>query len=440
MRVNESKQEILMNYLKASSGQLREREAQLEEDYDRMRSAGLSLDLTRGKPAPEQLDLSNELDGSVNGFYLLQNGTDVRNYGGILGIPEARTLGAEILGTKPDEVMVGGNSSLTLMFHYVAHMMLHREDCWRDEAETANGKIKFLCPVPGYDRHFTICETFGIEMINVPMLESGPDMDRVDELLKHDPLIKGIWCVPQYSNPTGITYSDDIVKRMAAAPKLAGRNFRIMWDNAYAVHHLSDTPEKLLSLMDACRSEDTTDNVVTFGSTSKITFAGSGIAFIGASPSNLAEFENYLSASIIGFDKVNQLRHVRFLKDLDTLSAHMEKHKAIIKPKFELVEKVLHEGLDGKGIATWTRPNGGYFVSLDTLPGLASEVVRLAGEAGVKLTPAGATFPYGIDPEDSNIRIAPTFPSLKELQQALQMLVLCIELASVRHMLNDQTG
>lgn len=426
-----------MNYLKASSEDLRELEAKLESNYDRMRDAGLSLDLTRGKPSPEQLDLSNELDQAIDGFYLLQDGTDARNYGGILGIPEARTLGAEILGTKFNETMVGGNSSLTLMFQYVAHMMRHREDCWQHEADTAHGKVKFLCPVPGYDRHFTICETFGIEMINVPTLDSGPDMDRVEELLKRDPLIKGIWCVPKYSNPTGLTYSDDVVKRMAAAPKLAGHNFTIMWDNAYAVHDLSDTPDRLLNLMDECRREDTIDNVVTLASTSKITFAGSGIAFLGASPSNLEKFEDFLSASIIGFDKVNQLRHVRFLKDFDSLRAHMERHKAIIKPKFELVDKVLHQGLDGKGIATWARPNGGYFVSLDTLPGVASEVVRLAGQAGVKLTPAGATFPYGIDPQDRNIRIAPTFPSLEELQQALEVLVLCIELASVRQALSD---
>lgn len=252
-------------------------------------------------------------------------------------------------------------------------------------------------------------------------------------------MIKGIWCVPQYSNPTGVTFSDDVVKRIAAAPKLAGQDFRIMWDNAYAVHHLSEMPVKLLNLMDECRREGTTDNVVTFGSTSKITFAGAGIAFLGTSPSNLTEFEDYLSTLTIGFDKVNQLRHVRFLKDMEHIRAHMEKHRAIIKPKFDLVHDMLRDGLGDKGIAQWTEPGGGYFVSLDTLPGLASRVVQLANDVGVKLTPAGSTFPYGVDPNDTNIRIAPTFPSLQELQQALQVLVLCIELASVRHLLDEHS-
>ncbi|MEX2488970.1 MAG: aminotransferase class I/II-fold pyridoxal phosphate-dependent enzyme [Pseudomonadales bacterium] len=425
-----------MHYPSTSSSELREVEAKLDTNYEKIRKAGLSLDLTRGKPSPEQLDLSNGLDGALKGFYLLQNGMDVRNYGGILGIPEARALGAEILGTAPDETMAGGNSSLTLMFHYIDHMFTHRPDSWAAESEAADDNIKFLCPVPGYDRHFTICEQFNIEMIAVPMSESGPDMDSVEGLLRDDPLIKGIWCVPQYSNPTGITFTDDVVKRMAAVPNLAGQNFRIMWDNAYAVHHLADTPDTLLSLMDECRHKGTTNNVVTFGSTSKVTFAGAGIAFLGTSPSNLAEFEHYLSTLTIGFDKVNQLRHVRFLKDMDHVRAHMDKHKSIIKPKFDLVDDMLHDGLGDKGIAEWTQPRGGYFVSLDTLPGLASRVVQLANDVGVKLTPAGATFPYGVDPNDTNIRIAPTFPSLQELQQALQVLVLCIELASVRHLLD----
>lgn len=427
-----------MHYPSTPSSELREVEAKLDAAYEKIRKAGLSLDLTRGKPSPEQLDLSNGLDGALNGFYLLQNGIDVRNYGSILGIPEARALGAEILGTAADETMVGGNSSLTLMFHYVDHMLRHRGDSWEAESEAAGDKVKFLCPVPGYDRHFTICEQFNIEMISVPMSESGPDMDAVESLLREDPLIKAIWCVPQYSNPTGVTFSNDVVKRMAAVPKLAGRNFRIMWDNAYAVHHLADTPDKLLSLMDECRHKGTTDNVVSFGSTSKVTFAGAGIAFLGTSPSNLAEFEHYLSTLTIGFDKVNQLRHVRFLKDMDHVRAHMDKHKAIIKPKFDLVDDMLQDGLGDKGIAEWTQPRGGYFVSLDTLPGLASRVVQLANDVGVKLTPAGATFPYGVDPNDTNIRIAPTFPSLQDLQQALQVLVLCIELASVRQLLDGE--
>ncbi len=366
---------------------------------------------------------------------MLQDGTDVRNYGGLLGIPEARALGAEMLGTAPGETLAGGNSSLNLMYHFVAWMMLHRQDAWQQDAAREGGKIKFLCPVPGYDRHFTICERFDIEMINVTMREDGPDMDQVEALLGRDPLIKGIWCVPKYSNPTGQTYADEVVRRMALAPGLAGQNFRIMWDNAYAVHHLSDTPDTLPNLMDECRRTEATDNVAIFGSTSKITFAGAGISFMATSTTNLAGFERYLGASIIGFDKVNQLRHVRFLKDMEHLEAHMRKHKAIIKPKFDLVDELLTGAIGGQGIAEWTRPNGGYFISLDTLPGVASEVVALAADAGVKLTPAGATFPYGVDPEDRNIRIAPTFPPMHELRQALEVLIVCVQLASVRQLL-----
>ncbi|MBD3648021.1 MAG: aminotransferase class I/II-fold pyridoxal phosphate-dependent enzyme [Pseudomonadales bacterium] len=423
-----------MNLLNASRQELEDLQTGLESRYDEIRQAKLSLDLTRGKPASEQLDLSNDLDGVLQGFYLLQDGTDVRNYGGLLGIPEARELFAGVLGVKPAEIMVAGNSSLTLMYDYVAHMM---RTCWREEALEAGDKIRFLCPVPGYDRHFTICETFDIEMINVPMLDTGPDMDRIEALLERDPLIKGIWCVPKYSNPTGCTYSDETVKRMAAAPKLAGENFRIMWDNAYAVHHLSDEGDKLLNIMEECRREETTDNIVILGSTSKVTFAGAGVAFLGTSSTNLTAFEKFLSASLIGFDKVNQLRHVRFLKDMDNLEAHMNRHKEIIKPKFDVVESMLSDALDESGIARWTRPNGGYFISLDTLPGLASEVVKLASDAGVKLTPAGATFPYGVDPEDRNIRIAPTYPSLTELKKALDALIICVQLASVRKLLAE---
>jgi aspartate/methionine/tyrosine aminotransferase len=420
-----------------SEDKLRSLHAGLSDAYDQIKSQALSLDLTRGKPSAAQLDLSNELDGILEGFFMLQDGTDVRNYGGILGIPEARRLGADIFGLAPAEVMVGGNSSLTLMYQYIDFMHRYADRCWHDEAVRENARVKFLCPVPGYDRHFTICEHFGIEMITVPLIDGGPHMDQVEELVKHDRLIKGIWCVPKYSNPTGHTYSDETVVRMARLATLAGENFRVMWDNAYTVHHLADKPDELANLMEHARSAGTANNVVMLASTSKVTFAGAGIAFLGTSEENLAAFEKFLAASVIGFDKVNQLRHVRFLRDMDTILAHMEKHKHILRPKFDLVESVLAEHLGGKGIARWTRPNGGYFVSLDTLPGTAREVIRLAADAGVKLTPAGATFPYGIDPEDRNIRIAPSFPPLDQLEKALQVLVLCVQLASVNKILKE---
>ncbi len=410
-----------------SISDLESRQAVLQGEYDEVKAAKLSLDLTRGKPATAQLDLSNELDGILEGFFLLQDGTDVRNYGGILGIPEARELGATILGIDSESVMVGGNSSLTMMYNYVSHMLTR----WQEE----DGTIKFICPVPGYDRHFTICEQLGIEMITVGFTDDGPDMDAIDSLMASDPMIKGIWCVPRYSNPTGHSYSDEVVKRFAKLGKSAGNHFRIIWDNAYAVHHLADTPDRLTNLLAACEKEDTSDSVVMFASTSKVTFAGSGISFVGTSAQNLSDFEAFLSTQLIGFDKVNQLRHVRFLKDADAIKAHMEKHKDIVQPKFAMVEQKLDSALAGKGVASWTKPKGGYFVSLDTTYGVADEVVELAADAGVKLTPAGATFPYGQDPDNSNIRIAPTYPPIAELDKAMDVFVLCLELATVTHLI-----
>ena len=400
---------------------LRARQSELQDLFDTYVDAGLRLDLTRGKPAAEQLDLSNDLDGILEGFYLLQGGTDVRNYGGILGIPEARQLGAEFIGATSEQVMVGGNSSLNLMYQYVEHMMPH----WRGEP------VKFLCPVPGYDRHFTICEHFDIEMITVPLNDDGPDMQQVQELVSQDATIKGIWCVPKYSNPTGNTYSKEIVEQFAEIPKVAGDNFRIFWDNAYAVHDLVEQGDELPSLITAAEKAGTTDSVVMLGSTSKVTFAGAGISFLATSTSQLAAFEKFLSNQMIGFDKVNQLRHVRFLKDSDGIKAHMAKHRDIIKPKFELVLNMLEKHLAGKNMASWNSPRGGYFISLDTRPGLATTIISMAADAGVKLTPAGATFPYGKDPENKNIRLAPTFPELAELESAMDVFVTCVELASL---------
>lgn len=399
----------------------RARQSELLDIFDTYIDAGLKLDLTRGKPAPEQLDLSNDLDGILEGFYLLQGGTDVRNYGGILGIPEARQLGAEFMGAKSEQVMVGGNSSLNLMYQYVEHMMAH----WGGEP------VKFLCPVPGYDRHFTICEHFDIEMITVPLNADGPDMQQVKELVSKDAAIKGIWCVPKYSNPTGNTYSKEVVEQFAEIPKVAGDNFRVFWDNAYAVHDLVEQGDELPSLMTAAEKTGTTDNIVMLGSTSKVTFAGAGISFLATSTSQLTAFEKFLSDQMIGFDKVNQLRHVRFLKDIDGIKAHMAKHRDIIKPKFDLVMKKLEEHLAGKNMASWNSPRGGYFISLDTRPGLATTIISMAADAGVKLTPAGATFPYGKDPENTNIRLAPTFPGLAELESAMDVFVTCVELASL---------
>ena len=407
------------------------RQAELETEYAVFKMTGLSLDLTRGKPSPEQLDLSNGLDGVLEGFFLLQDGTDVRNYGGILGIPEARQLGADILSLQPSQVLVGGNSSLTLMYNLITHMVPQ----WQSQAQASNSKVKFICPVPGYDRHFTICKFFDIEMINVSFLPSGPDMETIEELVANDPMIKGIWCVPKYSNPSGHSYDEDTVKRFAKLGNLAGENFRIMWDNAYVAHHLTDKPARLNDLMALARDAGTEDSVVMFASTSKVTFAGAGISFLGTSEKNLNAFEKFLVPQVISFDKVNQLRHVRFLKDLNNLTAHMNKHRTLLKPKFDLVQKKLQAAIGDKDIAEWNSPDGGYFISLNTLPGIASVVVDLAAAAGVKLTPAGATYPYGLDPENRNIRIAPTFPSLEDLEKALDVFVVCLELASLNSLL-----
>ena len=400
-----------------------ERLAELQSAYDTYVDAKLKLDLTRGKPSAQQLDLANELDGILSGFYLLQDGSDVRNYGGILGIPEARALGADLLGVIPAQVMVGGNSSLTLMYQYIEHRLA----AWRAVSPT----VKFLCPVPGYDRHFTICEHFGIEMINVPINHDGPDMDVIEQLVTEDESIKGIWCVPKYSNPTGHTYPAQTVERFAALPEKAGAGFQVMWDNAYAVHDLEEDTVVLANLLSLADEAGTSDQVAIFASTSKITFAGAGIAFLATSATQLGAFEKYLTAQMIGFDKVNQLRHVRFLQDMDGIRAHMAKHRELIKPKFDLVLEKLDAALGGKELATWTRPSGGYFISLNTRPGIASRVVEMAGAAGVKLTPAGATFPYGKDPDNCNIRIAPTYPSIEELDKAMDVFVTCVELVSL---------
>ncbi|HEX4940780.1 MAG TPA: aminotransferase class I/II-fold pyridoxal phosphate-dependent enzyme [Candidatus Kapabacteria bacterium] len=418
----------------ASKQQLQAALADLESQYAGFQAAKLSLDLTRGKPNSAQLDLSNRLDGILDGQYKGADGTDSRNYGGLDGQPEAKALFCQMLGVKPEETLIGGNASLTLMFQTLnyAHNFGVRGagSAWNKE-----GKIKFLCPVPGYDRHFGICEELGIEMIPVAMDDNGPDMDQVEALVKADKLIKGIWCVPRFSNPSGIVYSDQVVERIAKLAKIAGPNFRIMWDNAYCIHAFHDDAQPLANVMDLARKHGTEDSLLIFGSTSKITFAGAGLAFMGASVENLKHFKKHLGIITIGPDKVNQLRHVKFFGDHAGLLDHMRKHAELLKPRFDAVIEHLNKGLKNTDMGSWTVPEGGYFVSFDSRPGLAKEIVRLADAVGVKLTPAGATFPYGKDPADRNIRLAPSFPTLADINKAMEVFVVCVQLASVRQKL-----
>jgi len=418
----------------ASVAQLREWESQLTEQYQAILAKKLNLDLTRGKPSAEQLNLSDELDGLLKGNYIAADGTDTRNYGGIDGLPEAKQLGANIMGVEPANVLVGGSSSLTLMFQMMltAHQFGLKDaaSAWKNE-----GEVKFICPVPGYDRHYTVCDQLGIKMINVPMTSTGPDMDAVEALLKTDKSIKGMWCVPKYSNPTGVVYSDETVERIAKLGQIASANFRVFWDNAYSVHDLTPDAPQLASILDATRRNGTEDSVVQFASTSKITHAGSGVAFVAASAANLAGFKKFLNSCTIGPDKVNQIRHTRLLPNKEALMAHMGKHAALLNPRFDAVLTALSKAFDGTDLGAWEKPVGGYFVSFDTRKNCAKETVRLAAEAGVKLTPAGATYPYGKDPEDRNIRIAPSVPTVPEVVGAMEVFVTCVKLASVKQQL-----
>ena len=408
---------------------LRARVAELETRYEEGRAKGLKLDMSRGKPGPEQLDLTLDMLECVNARdgYRTVNGTDTRNYGLLDGIPEAKAIFAEILGVGTENIIVGGNSSLNMMFDYIA--TAYARGICGGEPWSRQGAVKFLCPVPGYDRHFAITEYFGIEMLNIPMTESGPDMDRVEELVK-DPLVKGIWCVPMYSNPDGITYSDETVRRMAALSPAAA-DFRIIWDNAYAVHHLTDTPDTLLNIYEEAAARGKEDMVVQFASTSKISFPGSGIAAMAASPANVADVKKRMTVQTIGHDKLNMLRHARFFRDADGVREHMKLHAAILRPKFAAVLEALETHLGGKGITRWHKPNGGYFVSVNLMDGCAKETVRLLAEAGVVMTGAGATYPYGKDESDRNIRIAPSYPTLEELDAAMDIFILCIKIAAL---------
>lgn len=402
----------------------------LSQSYEKLQSKKLKLDMSRGKPCNSQLDLSAKLMTCLGeDDYKAIDGSDCRNYGGLDGLPEAKALFSSILERNAQEIIIGGNSSLTMMHDLLSRAMLHG----LPESEMPWSKlpqVKFLCPSPGYDRHFAICEHLGIEMITINYQDDGPDMDQVEQRVATDPAIKGIWCVPKYSNPTGITYSDTVVKRLATMPTKA-QDFRIFWDNAYTIHHLTNTPDQLLNILEICDKTGHPDRVFEFTSTSKISFPGSGIAIVTSSPKNISWLKKQLTIQTIGPDKLNQLRHIRFFKDQLGIEAHMNRHAAIIKPKFDLVLEILNSELGGENLASWSKPQGGYFISLDTLPGCAQEVVGKAAAAGVMLTPAGATFPYGKDPEDKNIRLSPTFPPLSELKQAMELIVLCVQLVSV---------
>ena len=416
-----------------SREELAARVAVLQDAYAQMQAKGLKLDMSRGKPGPEQLDLTLDMLECVNprDGYMTENGTDTRNYGLLDGIPEAKRLFADMLGMAPENVIVGGNSSLNMMFDYISGA--YSKGVCGAAPWGHQGAVKFLCPAPGYDRHFAVTEYFGFELIAVDMTESGPDMEQVEQLVQ-DPLVKGIWCVPMYSNPDGITYSDETVRRMARL-RPAAPDFRIMWDNAYCMHHLYDTPDTLLNVYEEAKAAGNEDIVVLFTSTSKISFPGSGMAAMAASPANIADVKKRMTVQTIGHDKLNMLRHARFFKDIEGIRAHMKLHAAILRPKFQMVLDTLEQQLGDTGIASWHKPNGGYFVSVNLMDGCARETVRLLKEAGVVMTGAGATYPYGKDPHDANIRIAPTYPPLDELKTAMELFCICAELVCAQKLL-----
>jgi aspartate/methionine/tyrosine aminotransferase len=424
-----------MQYSKMSKEELLTLMNELNQQYAEAKAKGLSLNMSRGKPSVTQLNVSLGLLDAINSSseLIALDGTDCRNYGGLDGIPEAKKLMADMMGTFPENVIVYGNASLNIMYDQIARAFTHgilggTPWCRLD-------KIKFLCPVPGYDRHFAITERFGFEMINIPMSEDGPDMDMVEEYVNNDEAVKGIWCVPKYSNPQGVTYSEETVKRFANL-KPAAKDFRIFWDNAYVIHHLyEDKQDEISDIISECAKAGNQDMVFEFSSTSKITFPGAGIAALASSIANIADIKKQLTVQTIGHDKLNQLRHVRYFKDIEGLHAHMKKHAALLRPKFETVLKVLDNELNGLDIGSWYAPNGGYFISFNAMAGCAKAIVARCQEAGVILTSAGATFPYGKDPKDSNIRIAPSFPTPEELAQAANLFVLCVKMVSVEKIL-----
>ena len=410
-----------------------ERKAELEslrEEYEKVKAKGYQLDMSRGKPAPNQLDLSMDmLSVDPNTLVHSRKGTDIRNYGELAGVDEAKELFAEILGLKQENIIMGGQSSLALMYDCIIKAYVFGvyggSRPWSQQ-----GKIRFLCPVPGYDRHFRITETFGIEMISIPMTPDGPDMKLVRKYVESDPTVKGIWCVPKYSNPQGYTYSAATVEAFAAL-KPAADDFRIFWDNAYVVHAFREQDDELVNIFDACARYGSEDMVYEFMSTSKVTFSGAGLAVIAASKANVDFLLKQMGVQTIGYDKINQLRHVHYLKNAEGVREHMNKLAEIIRPKFDCVINTLSRGLDGYEIGTWTNPNGGYFISYTGLSGTAKRCVQLCRDAGVKLTGAGAPFPYGIDPEDSTIRIAPSFPTVEQLKDSMEVFCICQKIAAL---------
>lgn len=408
------------SFFDLSTNELNDLYQELHEKYNKYKEMNLKLDMSRGKPCPEQLELSMEMLDMLKSEDQLKAGdnTDCRNYGGVDGILEAKELFSQMLGVSTKEMIIGGNSSLNMMHDTISRAMLLGVGA--DELPWGRlPKVKFLCPSPGYDRHFAICELLNIEMVTIDMNQDGPNMDIVEKLVSEDDFIKGIWCVPKYSNPDGVTYSDEVVDRLARM-KTKAKDFRIFWDDAYTVHHLSDKPDQLKNILITCKSAGNPDRVYMFSSTSKITFPGSGVAMLASSEYNVNVIKKQLGVQTIGPDKINQLRRVLFLKNMDNVKIHMRKQAAIIKPKFDLVLNHLETDLGDKNIAMWNKPNGGYFISLNTMDGCAKEIVNMAGKIGVTLTNAGATYPYGKDPRDRNIRIAPTFPSIANSKQQLR--------------------
>lgn len=428
----------MARFAEMTTDQLDDELAREKDAYEAFKAKGLALNMARGKPASAQLDLSMPMLGLVTSAAdcFAEDGTDCRNYGVLDGIPEAKRLMATMLDDEPDNVIVFGNSSLTVMYDTLARCLDF--GCLGSAPWCTYDTVKWLCPAPGYDRHFAITEAFGIEMIPVRMTDDGPDMDEVERLIAEDARVKGIWCVPKYSNPGGVTYSDEVVRRLASM-ECAAEDFRIFWDNAYCVHHLFDDAseqDQLLDIARACVEAGNPHRYFKFASTSKVTLPGAGVSAMAASPANIAEAKSHITVQMIGHDKINQLRHVRFLRDADGIAEHMSKHAAILRPKFQLVARKLEEGLSEAGIAAWSNPRGGYFVSFEGPDGTAKRTVELAREAGVVMTGAGATWPYGRDPHDSNIRIAPTLPPLEELEVALDVFVCCVKIAVLERLLS----
>lgn len=424
------------NFLKLNKHELLIKKNELLKEYTSFKNTGIRLDISRGKPSKEQIDLSIKLLDCIDSKseYKSQDGIDCRNYGLPCGLPEAKRLLAPLMGVNEDDIIVGGNSSLHLMFDAISLFMTHGISGYKPWAR--QGKIKFLCPSPGYDRHFKISEYFGMELVPIKMTNTGPDMNTIEKLVQSDPLIKGIWCVPKYSNPQGITYSDETVKRFATLHPASG-DFRIFWDNAYSVHDLTNQSTELLNIMNECKKVNSEELPIIFCSTSKITFAGSGISAMACRGSNLDALKKQFTIKSVGPDKLNQLRHVRFLKDIDGIHSHMKRHREILAPKFKLILDKFNLNFSDNPIIKWDKPKGGYFISVYTIDGCAKRIVRLCKEAGLILTEAGATYPYGIDPNDNNIRIAPSFPSLDILEKAISLFCIVTKIVSIEKIVEN---